>query len=144
MKANIPKYRAYIKETGEMIEVSVLNIAKKKVECVVETMDSAGYSSETRVFSFDDIELMQSTVEFEGVYDMIDEHIYEDDLVLVPEHYSGDLTIKEYVGRVVFETGEFYIKSKKHEYQGLFDDGITPDILKIIGNVYQHPELLEN
>jgi len=131
----IPKLRAYIKETGEITSV-------QSIDYFIHTICVPLGGTTLRLIKrhhFYDVIIMQYMWEEDtnGI------GIYQDDVVLVPEHYSGDITIREYVGRVVVGEGEFYITSKEHEYQSLFDDGLNPSMLKVIGNIHQNPELLK-
>lgn len=141
MKANIPKYRAYIKKTGEMHEVDLINLWSNHVCCMLPSMNSdATASYRMRFFSFDEIELMQSI----NKLSVEDNFIYEDDIVSYEVTQIPYNTKKTFFGIVKFSAyySEYILVNiKTRKYIGSISDKID---LKIIGNVYQNSELLES
>lgn len=142
MKTNKPRYRAYIKHTGEMKKVDVLDSWLGRVGCMLPHKNSDGTVSDRMTFfSFDDIELMQST----GLRDITQgkdiekDYIYEGDILELPIFWK-----KLSPAIVTYEKPNFVVGNDNfsaciEEFgQNEFEDS------KIIGNVYQHPELLED
>lgn len=129
----IPKFRAWDKELKTMLDVSLIDL--KKGVLVGEHWKFG----ETNSMSFDEIVLMQST----GLKDKNGKEIFEGDVV----RYNIDVVdIKKH------PTLGFYTVLNGRE--GFFGDGMIIEdfekdaeefsqIVEIIGNIYENPELLE-
>ena len=135
----IPKFRAWDKELQTMLDVSLIDF--KKGVLVGEHWEFG----ETNFMNFDEIVLMQST----GLKDKNGKEIFEGDIV----HRDGikrpevvrfgewidvdSLGYKEqYIG-FYFESeheGQEWLHSVEPQFNHLY---------KIIGNIYENPELLE-
>lgn len=130
----IPKFRAWDKELKTMLDVSLIDL--KKGVLVGEHWKFG----ETNSMSFDEIVLMQST----GLKDKNGKEIFEGDVV----RYNIDVVdIKKH------PTLGFYTVLNGRE--GFFGDGMIIEdfekdaeefsqIVEIIGNIYENPELLED
>ena len=130
----IPKFRAWDKELKTMLDVSLIDL--KKGVLVGEHWKFG----ETNSMSFDEIVLMQST----GLKDKNGKEIFEGDGV----RYNIDVVdIKKH------PTLGFYTVLNGRE--GFFGDGMIIEdfekdaeefsqIVEIIGNIYENPELLED
>lgn len=74
--------------------------------------------------------------------------VYEGDIVklIFNEYYSNDcVTVDEesiVVGKVVFESGGYFINEKDSTWYYLFDMQEVSEI-EILGNIYDNPELLQ-
>lgn len=120
---NLPKFRAWFKQGSKMVNVATIDFLEKEVKSHANVM-----------YSFDEIELMQST----GLIDKNGEEIFEGDVLLT---YDGELA-KVYWDDVlagwfvdfIYETAEL---SEVADLQS------SRSICKIIGNIYENPELLE-
>ena len=128
MTQNRPiKFRAYIKNINKMVEVNEINWDEKG------NISSIGYPSQTKYvnhyleFDPNNVILMQYT----GYKDMRGKEVYEGDIV---KYYNDIYQVKWiWVG--------FYIRS----IQGGFDElATTENLIEVIGNIYEKPELLEN
>ena len=133
----MPKFRVWDKENDRML------IPGEDSDCITLEIDENGinvYDMEhpSAEKGYDlahlDCELMQST----GLKDKNGTEIYEGDIVHV--NYR--------LGTVKYTKGSFYIKllnsSKFILLSDFYFKSYTNDwILKILGNIYQHPELLE-
>ena len=86
---------------------------------------------------FDEIELMQSTglVDWEGV------EVYEGDIVKIPDDYEVFGKNAGEICKVVFDSGCFRLKTLYGRGRGFwFEDD---NMVTIIGNIYENPELLK-
>lgn len=77
-------------------------------------------------------------MQFTGVISNIGISIFEGDIVRVDEYYEGDHLVKEFIGEVVFDLGEFYIRTRADKYS--YCEISRP--LDVLGNIYDNPELL--
>ena len=133
------KFRAWLKKEKKMVEVVSINFNDK----VIAYND---YEKQELCIncSFEDVELMQ----YVGREDLNDNEIFEDDIVKVRlEYESYDGYREEYRLCLVIHDNKMcqhileYIGDNDGNYYS-FCETIGED-LEIIGNKYQHPELLE-
>ena len=124
----IPKYRAWDKETQTMLDVSLIDF--KKSVLVGEHWEFG----QTNFINFDDVNLMQST----GLFDKNGKEIFEKDIL----DYNGRKVIVKWHGSYASFIYEFVdeLQNRKTEWKPLY---LSYYHFKIIGNVYQNPELLE-
>ena len=81
-------------------------------------------------------------MQFTGLKDKNNKEIYEGDIVDIGITYCGDVEISAQKGIVTFEECEFFVKGQKEEYFNLQSIIINKDG-KVIGNIYENPELLK-
>lgn len=117
------KFRAWVKDRKAIFEVILIDYVSKKVTYIVERI---GHLLNIRHDKFNDIELMQ----YSGLTDMMEKEIYEGDILF-------ESSEEKYL-KVVFEDGSFSLDSEEYslplkEYA---------HICKIVGNIYESPELL--
>lgn len=124
----IPKFRAWDKETQTMLDVPLIDF--KKNVLVGEHWEFG----ETIFINFDDVNLMQST----GLFDKNGKEIFEKDIL----DYNGRKVIVKWHGSYASFIYEFVdeLQNRKTEWKPLY---LSYYHFKIIGNVYQNPELLE-
>lgn len=127
----IPKFRAWDKTNKEMLEWEELDLNKERDEDEITIFEPTGQFAHP-IFFYD---AMQST----GLKDISGAEIYEGDIVHV--NYR--------LGIVKYTKGSFYIKllnsSKFILLSDFYFKSYTNDwILKILGNIHQNPELLED
>ena len=120
----IPKFRAFLKDTNQIVDVE--NIFFKL--CIVKLTNNEFYE-------FEDIILMQST----GVYDKRGFEIFEGHIVKII--YDGKL----FIGVVVYDLGEadFKATNNHEDYGNNFQYLTVGESIEVIGNIYQNLELLE-
>ena len=124
----IPKYRAWDKETQTMLDVSLIDFKKSVL------VGDHWEFGETNFINFDDVNLMQST----GLFDKNGKEIFEKDIL----DYNGRKVIVKWHGSYASFIYEFVdeLQNRKTEWKPLY---LSYYHFKIIGNVYQNPELLE-
>lgn len=84
-------------------------------------------------------QMQWNIMQFVGIKDRNEKEIYENDIVIVPAGYGGDMYFKEYVGIVEYDAPDYWIRSRVKKHYGQdFDWGE----IEIIGNIYETPELL--
>ena len=115
------KFRAWDKINKDMFNVESINFQERRV-----------YKDTVSYRKFNDVELMQYT----GLKDKNNKEIYEGDILF--ESFG------ERYYKVVFENGSF-----RGEFKGDFDEysfdliDIIAQGCKIVGNIYENPELME-
>lgn len=120
---NLPKFRAWFKQGSKMVNVATIDFLEKEVKSHANVM-----------YSFDEIELMQST----GLVDKNNKEIFDGDVLLTYDDelakvYWDDVLAGWFVD-FIYETAEL---SEVADIQS------SRSICKIIGNIYENPELLE-
>ena len=124
------KFRAWNKQRKEMFEVANIDFKEKKVTLTNGIIRLPSVN-------FNDTELMQHT----GLNDKNGKEIYEGDIVkiLKLEGYGEYCDQVEYTGKIECYISEFRIQQLNLR---LSDESIVE--IEVIGNIYEHPELLEN
>lgn len=125
----IPKYRAWHKTKKIMSEV-------KKINFWSEELDAVAFAEK----HFEDVKLMQST----GLFDKNGKEIFEGDIVTDGE-FARIVQYHQTLGFYMFdEEGNERFFSDSATLEDFEEDAkIVSEILEIIGNVYENPELLE-
>lgn len=124
----IPRYRAWNKATKEMYEVDdIMSIDFGKSEISVKTL----FFERTNCYNFNDIALMQST----GLTDKNGKEIFEGDII---DSYDVGLS-----GIVEFRPDLGAFVSTLIEYNNFERLCNVANSTKIIGNIYENPELAE-
>lgn len=124
----ILRYRAWNKATKEMYEVDdIMSIDFGKSEIGVKTL----FFDQTNRYNFDDIVLMQST----GMRDKNDREIFEGDIIDSTDGFlAGVIEFRVSLGMFVSDLVEY------NNFERLCN---VASSRKIIGNIWEHPELLE-
>ena len=138
----ITRFRAWNKATKEMYgadEIIAINFEEKEI-CVQTIYFEQGLpdSRDLDYYDFDDIVLMQST----GMRDKNDREIFEGDIVKVTDGDERTNFPDGGIGTIcgLDEIFMWYIDGQVHN--GLFD--ISQEYyIKVIGNIYENPELAE-
>ena len=83
-----------------------------------------------------------------GLKDVSGKDIYLDDICSCIGWYFGDSWESPFSGKVIFEDGQFAVirenDSDYSTYQDLDSCAIYNRAIKVIGNIYENPELLTN
>ncbi|MDU7195892.1 MAG: YopX family protein [Streptococcus sp.] len=138
----IPKFRAWDKDHKYM-EYTDKNLVVCFSDEGVEVTDHTTFSHSC--ISMEKFELMQST----GLKDITGDEIYEGDIVKILVHDIEPKIMKDkmYIGVVAYNQGTFDIKISKDTYLGIIPEMYMLDIdcvFRILGNIYENPELLED
>lgn len=131
----IPRFRAWNKATKEMYgadDIIAINFEEKEI-CVQTIYFEQGLpdSRDLDYYDFDDIVLMQST----GLTDKNGKEIFEGDII---DSTDGFLT-----GVIEFRVGLGMFVSDLVEYNNFERLCNVASSRKIIGNIWEHPELAE-
>lgn len=131
----IPRFRAWNKATKEMYgadDIIAINFEEKEI-CVQTIYFEQGLpdSRDLDYYDFDDIVLMQST----GMRDKNDREIFEGDII---DSTDGFLT-----GVIEFRVSLGLFVSDLVEYNSFERLCNVASSRKIIGNIWEHPELAE-
>ena len=124
MNRMIPKFRAWLKNDKEIIDVDEIHWFDGELDIIGDYI--------TFVRKADEIELMQST----GLKDKNGKEIFEGDI----------LKSNKYITSVFYERGAYCVKFSRTP-----NTTVTMNVIsfiekyktKIIGNIYENPELLE-
>ena len=121
----ISKFRAFLKDTNQVLDVEIIFFEL----CIVKLTNNEFYQ-------FEDIILMQST----GVYDKRGFEIFEGHIVKII--YDGKL----FIGVVVYDLGEadFKATNNHEDYGNNFQYLTVGESIEVIGDIHKNPELLED
>lgn len=130
------RFRAWDKKLKEMFGVSFIDYDTKLIGLNIDL--------EVIIFDFDDVILMQST----GFFDKKGQEIFEGDIIDTTDYEGGLSSVGNPLVKVESDKYGFIVTG---DFPGSpitlkeFEDGrkFAGVKVKIIGNVYQNPELLE-
>ena len=131
----IPRFRAWNKATKEMYgadDIIAINFEEKEI-CVQTIYFEQGLpdSRDLDYYDFDDIVLMQST----GMRDKNDREIFEGDIIDSTDGFlTGVVEVRVSLGMFVSNLVEY------NNFERLCN---VASSRKIIGNIWEHPELAE-
>lgn len=120
----IPRYRAWLKEDKEMIDVEEIYFYNGEFDFIGDAI--------TWMCKSDDCVLMQST----GLTDKNGKEIFEGDIVKMAKNVYSELTYYEVVRH---RGGAYRLESKRHGCE-LW---LRHTDCEIAGDIYKNPELLE-
>lgn len=143
------KFRAWDKETNSMHDVTEISFNEDgSIDGTLKSITGRFYFNErvhVRGFNYewiDDVILMQYT----GLHDKNGKEIYEGD-VLEFEDKSGKASVAYNQNKAQYQLSKLKHKSSniiiKNAQIDLNTNCISEDELKVIGNIYENPELLE-
>lgn len=126
----IPRYRAWLKEDKEMVDVEEINFFNGEFDFIGDAI--------TWMCKSDDCVLMQST----GLRDKNGKEIFEGDIVKVTDDDERTNFPDGGIGTIcgLDEIFMWYIDGQVHN--GLFDIS-QEHYIDVIGNIYENQELLE-
>lgn len=141
------KFRAWEKQEGKMYEVSVIRFGVQHGMARGDLADYVELDSKSRSYiAGDHIDLMQ----FTGLTDYHNKEIYEGDVVQITGLYGDQQQAKVFWGPVAasyeWMNGETWLLHFTSGAEGPLYPYCKPRNyyrLEIIGNLYEHPELLE-
>ena len=114
------------KQGSKMVNVATIDFLEKEVKSHANVM-----------YSFDEIELMQSTV----LIDKNGEEIFEGDIVRFSIADGFEFVVDE-IGLVAYQSGAFRVLNGLDEYLINDNEYLIDDIdeIEVIGNIYENPE----
>lgn len=132
----IPKFRAWLKNDKKMIDVDEIHFDNGQLDFIGDAI--------TFMRKADEIELMQST----GLFDKNGREIFEGDIIDTTDYEGGLSSVGNPLVKVESDKYGFIVTG---DFPGSpitlkeFEDGrkFAGVKVKIIGNVYENPELLE-
>jgi len=119
----IPKFRAWFLQGNKMLNVATIDFLEKEVKSHANVM-----------YSFDEIELMQST----GLVDMYDKEIFNGDILQTSD---GELAKAVWNKELACWEAEFL--DEIVDLSEVADVKSNRSDCEIVGNIYENPELLE-
>lgn len=119
-------FRAWLKDTQEMIEVKSIHLSTKKI---MYGFSGRYYYGNTSC-SFDDCELMQ----FTGLTDKNNKKVFEGDIVKVNGVATATVIYNETDACYAFDYGP--------EGKPLIVELVDEHSVEVIGNIYENPELI--
>lgn len=125
----IPRYRAWLKEDKEMVDVEEINFFNGEFDFIGDAI--------TWMCKSDDCVLMQST----GLKDKNGKEIFEGDILSIEtdkENVKVEVSWDDKHALFVFESKKY---DEKEPLSELLEDSSYP--FKIIGNIHTNPELVE-
>ena len=131
------KIRAWLKDDKRMVEVRSIDFHEEGNIITVNYNDIFGFE-----FNENEIELMQYT----GLKDKNGKEIYEGDIIDIHQTVNGQsIFVIEVTNTGLVIPRYAFNKNYKYEYniRELLEFDEYDKEIEIIGNVYQHPELLE-
>lgn len=130
----VPKFRAFLKDTNQIVDVATIFFNNRVIKA--ENND---------FYQFEDVILMQST----GVYDKHGVEIFEGDIIQQVHAYDYSILEIETDFLEPFEVkkrnyvqGKWIAEEVDEKNYSVVRYVFGKDI-KVIGNVHQHPELIE-
>ena len=142
----IPKFRAWCVNAKEMKKVVIIDMTSDVITCEIEVDSECTYGPLFITGEYPDVVLMQST----GLKDFNGVEIYEGDILLSTASENQEDWKKWQVhyadGRFLIDYKEIPKDKRKRtnlELEDLCEDNIWLYGLKVIGNIYENPELVE-
>lgn len=121
----IPKFRAWLKNDKEMINVDEIHWFNGELDFIGDGI--------TFKRDADEVKLMQST----GLFDRNGKEVFIGDIVKCTRGCSHEVYLeKEYGGTFIGGMPAIYLKGIKEGYAWM-------EAEEILGNIYENPELLE-
>lgn len=134
----IPRFRAWIKKQKAIVETSDIVSIDFEDEMVeiqnVYFVDGLPDSRDLETYRFDEIKLMQST----GLYDKGGTEVFEGDIL----HHQIQ-TEYTFIVKYDKDKGRWYGDGLSRTYRIDIAKRFLPYYYKVIGNIYENPELLE-
>lgn len=125
----IPKFRAWLEKKKKMVEVRVIDWNNRVIDSFAPFIE----------IDFDEVTFMQST----GLKDKNGKEIFEGDILEVTDKHSWLEVVSYSQEKVMFVTEEINREFKVPE-SPLYDLSDSTFLkFKVIGNIYENPELLE-
>lgn len=143
------KFRAWIKSVETMVDVESIDFSEELIthknlrEDSLVDLEPASQIDPFYLSYFSDIELMQ----FTGLKDRSGVEIYEGDILKNLKH--GNQLVWVYWEGCKEKYGDRWIKWGGWNFRKTLNDerlkyALHGDSLEVVGNIYEHPELLNN
>ena len=136
----IPKFRIFDKNFRLMLDVHVINFYEGTIDCYVDDLGVNRQEIYSYEMDEDNYVLMQST----GLHDVNGKEIFEGDVVKVSQ--DDDYFISFVKNMIEFDYPGFDVPFPddwNYECNVLSHLMNTDQTIEVIGNIHEHPELLE-
>ena len=123
----VPKLRAWLIEEQRMVDVYEMTFIDDGITIL---------SYDMNFYTDDEFEPMQYT----ELHDVHGKEVFEDDIVKIPEDYDKFGRNAGEILKVAFDKGCFRLKRPNSKGRGFYFE--DDNMVEVIGNIYENPELL--
>lgn len=128
------KFRAWDKEEQKMMQVTLMDFSEWWVECWYLKNGMETITKERNSFNNEETD-RHILMQFTGLKDKNDKELYENDIV----SFNGIGSYKIVYDGYKYKAKDFY-RSSNDNPTDIYEEA---NLVEVIGNIYEHPKLLE-